>query len=327
MRKYYRLIGIVILVIVLLRIDVQEITAYFSKINFKFFLILNLLVLPTLFLKSYRWRLILRLQGIDYSIGDSFLSYLACFYAGLVTPGRIGEAAKALYLKKEKGIPMGIGLAGVFLDRLFDLYLLILIGSAGLWHFLGARNIYFGLVIFFALFIPIVLLFNRAILDKVGKIVYLTMISASGEKFFKGQFGEFLEAIRKIIGIQAYLPLIVTILAYLLYIWQTYLLAHLASINISYMTLIFFISITSLASMLPITFLGIGVREISLVYLFSIIGLSAESALIYSFLLFFSFYFITGIIGCIGWFIKGIDNRKKTACEQERSYQYEEINN
>ena len=56
---------------------------------------------------------------IKYSLKDSFLMYCSGLYLGVVTPGRMGEIAKALYLKKD-GYSMGKSLVGAVLDRLAD---------------------------------------------------------------------------------------------------------------------------------------------------------------------------------------------------------------
>lgn len=306
-KRCYRLIGIIILIAILLRIDFQKTITYLSKLNFSALILINLLLIPILFLKSCRWRYFLKVQGIDYSIKDSFMAYLGGLYAGIITPGKLGEAIKAVYLKQEKGISLGRGLSSVFLDRLFDLYILIIISCIWLWFFSGIKNTQFVLVIFITIFllIPFFLLLNRSLSNKTGRIIYKSMISRLDEKFLEGQAKEFLSTFKKITIHKVYLPLIFTIGAYLVYFYQSYLLAQLALIGISYTNVVFFVSITSLGSILPVTVLGLGTRELSLIYLFSLIGLKAEHAVVYSFLLFFSFYVVTGVLAWIGWFIKG----------------------
>lgn len=306
-KKIFRLVGIIILIIILSKVDFQKITAYFSNLNIMFFAVINLLILPALFIKSSRWRYLLHLQGINYSANDSFFSYLGGICAGIVTPGRIGETVKAIYLKQEKNISLSEGLASVFIDRFFDFYILVLLGSIGFFHFLNIKNVRYDVLVFLILFLFLFpfLLFNKAFTERTGKIIYKSMISGLDQNFFEGQFKSFFSAVKKIILQRVYLPFVLTILAYLLYFWQCYLLAHLASIDISYMTVMFFVSVANLVSIIPITILGIGTREASLIYLFSMHGLNAEGALVYSFLLFVSFYLISGLLGFVGWFVKG----------------------
>lgn len=308
MKKFYHLIGIIILIVILTRVDLQKIILQFSRFNLAVFILINLLILPGLFFRAYRWRHLLRLQGISYPVRDAFLSYIGGIYAGIVTPGRVGETIKALYLKHDKNVPFGEAMASIFIDRFFDFYLLVLLGGIGFFHFLNVNNIKYRIFIFaviiFLLAIPLLLL-NKVILERSAKLIYKSMISQADKNMFENQFKAFFSAVKKIITQHIYLPFFFTIAAYLFYFLQCYLLARLISIDISFMTIVSFVSISSLISILPITILGIGTREVSLVYLFSLLNFKAESALAYSFLLFFSFYVISGILAFLGWFVKG----------------------
>ncbi|MBM3253041.1 MAG: flippase-like domain-containing protein [Candidatus Omnitrophica bacterium] len=308
MKKYYHLIGIVIFIIILTRIDFKKILSCYSEVNLAWLGLVNLIILPNLFAKAYRWRYLLCLQGITYPVGASFAAYLGGIYTGLVTPGRIGEAMKAVYLKTEKGISLSEGMASVIIDRLFDLYLLILLGSIGFLSFLGFKNngynVFVLFLLLFLLLIPLAL-FNKPILEKTARIVYKVAISKIDKSLFDNQFKNFLSAVKKIISGRILFAFILTIFSHMFYFLQCYLLARLMSINISFVTLIFFISIATLLSMLPITIWGFGTREASLAYCFSMVGLSVESAVSYSFLLFTSFYLISGFFSFLGWVIKG----------------------
>ena len=60
---------------------------------------------------------------------------MSSIYIGFVTPGRLGEFVKAVYLKSDKGLSLSKGMSSVLVDRLFDLYLLIILGLIGIWKF------------------------------------------------------------------------------------------------------------------------------------------------------------------------------------------------
>ena len=94
-----------------------------------------ILNIPHLFIKSYRWNYLLKQQSINYSAVQSFLVYMSSLYVGFITPGRLGEFVKTLYLKSDKGINISKGFSSVLVDRLFDLYLLIILGFIGIWKF------------------------------------------------------------------------------------------------------------------------------------------------------------------------------------------------
>ncbi|UCB57008.1 MAG: flippase-like domain-containing protein [Candidatus Omnitrophota bacterium] len=304
-KRYYRLIGILILIIILSRLDFNRLFSNLSKVNLAAFFLINLLIVPVIFLKSLRWRYILQFQSIYYSIKDIFLIYLSGIYAGLATPGRLGEAFKALYLRNEKNVSLGRGLATVFIDRLCDLYLLLAIGLFGIWKLcLGVNNWFtFTVIIFLLIIAPFVLVHKKSI---IGLARYLQNINLFKKYKYRLKFHyeEFSGSIKEMNIGRALLLIGITLSSALLYFWQCYWLISLLGLKIPFLTVVLFISILNLVNLLPITVMGIGTREVTLIYLFSLIGLSAEEATAASFLLFVSFYLLTGIIAFFGWHVK-----------------------
>lgn len=307
MKKYYRIIGAVILAILLSRIDYRELMKCFSNLNINSLLLINLCILPALSLKVCRWKYILRLQGIEYPFFDSLVSYLGGVFAGLVSPGRTGEMIKAVYLRNEKQVTVGRGVASVFLDRLFDFYVLAMLGYWGVFHFFSLSHKLFSLCAFFVMFIlfPALIMSNNFLFKRVAEALYNLMFLKLDNRLFTGQIKEFLGAVKiSIVGRGIWLPIVFTALSYAFHFLESFLLARLLLIDISFLTIVCFISISNIACLLPVTILGMGTRELSLVSLFSLVGLKAESAIAYSFILFFSFYTIPGLLGFIGWTIK-----------------------
>ena len=135
MKKYTNFIGLIILLYILLNIDINQSINILFDLNIFYFLMAVLLNIPQLFLKSYRWRYLLKQQGILYSPIESFLIYMSSLYIGFITPGRIGEFVKTIYLKSEKGLMLSKGFSSVLVDRLFDLYFLLILGFLGIWQF------------------------------------------------------------------------------------------------------------------------------------------------------------------------------------------------
>lgn len=308
MKKYYYIIGFLVLIVILRRTDFHEIFIYYSKLNLAHFGLISLIILPTIFLKAYRWKYLLRIQGIDYSMADSFLAYLGGIYTGIITPGKVGEAIKAVYLRADKGIPFSQGMATVVLDRLFDLCLMVIFGCIGFWGFLNLKadkfNIPLGISSSLLLLASLVLL-NKGVFERIARVIYKVTMSTIDKNMLDSQLKVFLSTIKKIMAGRLYPAFILTVFSALCYFWQCYLLMRLMSLNISFVAVIFFVSIATLLSLLPITIFGFGTRDASLVYCFSFIGLNAESAVSYSFLLFTSFYLLSGFFSFIGWVLKG----------------------
>jgi uncharacterized protein (TIRG00374 family) len=81
-----------------------------------------------------RWQYYLRVLRLDVPIGESFLVFLAGF-ALTVTPGKLGEAIKALLLRESRGIPAARTAPIVIAERLTDLTGLLLLAALGAFTF------------------------------------------------------------------------------------------------------------------------------------------------------------------------------------------------
>lgn len=313
MKWLLRSIGIVALIVILTRIDLVQLLRIFTMVKVFPLALINLLLIPGLFLKAMRWRYLLKLQGIAYGLKDAFISYLAGIYIGMVTPGRVGEVVKAVYLKEEQAVPYAQGLAGVLADRLFDLYVLAVAAMMGITFWIPVR-VSWPPVLFLGVFLALpFLMLHKTALEGGARFLYRFALAGADEKLFGGQSKSFFYALRALICPQLVNALLYSLVIYALYFLQCHLLAGLLGLRFTYPEVVALVSITSLISFIPVTVLGIGTREIGMVYLFSRLGVGPEQAVAYSFLFFISFYLLSGVVTFAGWFLKSrITNEEST---------------
>jgi uncharacterized protein (TIRG00374 family) len=98
---------------------------------------------------------------------------LSCIYAGIITPGGLGEFIKVLYLKSVKGISITKGVSSGFIDRLLAKYFLIILAIIGTWH-LGILGIFSDvslILITVVIFTPFILL-NKKWIKKPVSLIY-----------------------------------------------------------------------------------------------------------------------------------------------------------
>ena len=69
-----------------------------------YYLLSLLGVIAVLGIKSYRWRLLIRNEGSEYSAYKAFGAYMSSDAIGIVTPGRIGEIARLYYVRQDTPI-------------------------------------------------------------------------------------------------------------------------------------------------------------------------------------------------------------------------------
>ena len=101
-----------------------------------------------------RWHYYLKVLGLKVPVGHSFLVFLGGFSL-TVTPGKLGEAVKALLLLESHGIPAVRTAPIVIAERFTDLMGLLLLACVGIFTFktdprfliVGACLIGFGLIV------------------------------------------------------------------------------------------------------------------------------------------------------------------------------------
>jgi len=303
--KYLRLIGLVLLFVILSKLDLSKFFLSLTKINILFVLFISFLNIPQIFLKSLRWKQMLGTQSIQYNMKNSFIVYWAGIYAGIVTPGRLGEFIKAFYLKSDKGVSLSKGMSSVLMDRLFDMYLLMILGVIGIWKFgiLGEISNTFVILTIIVILAPILML-NKQLMGKLLGSLYKLVLIKRVKGNIEEKFEDFYNGINQLINPNLLFSGFLTYIAYMVFFIQCCLIAIAMGISINFITITLFMSISSLISLVPISISGLGTRDATLIYLFSLIGFKPEIAVSYSFLVFLVFFVCGGLMGAVAWWVK-----------------------
>lgn len=305
--RYIRLIGLLILVYIVTRINFKALLVQFKNINLYFLSTAILMNLLLVFVKTIRWRAFLIQQSLSLSIKNAFSIYLSSLYIGFITPGRLGEISKALYLKQKQVTSFSKGLSGAIMDRLLDLYFLILLGSVGIYYFSKGEGINFGFVFLFIILLsfPIIILHPKFL----NLLTHFLFRKISPKKFkdkINESVNEFIEGINQTINPILLYGILLTVFGFSLYFFQCLLIAKSIGLQISYFDLALIMSIVNIIIFIPISISGLGTREASMIFLFKLIGLSTEAAISFSLLIFFSFFICGGLMGFIAWWLNPI---------------------
>ncbi len=102
----------------------NELTDYFTTIHYVWLIPSVITIFLTFILRVVRWQIIL---GSFKQIGfwRIFHPLMIGFMLNCILPGRIGEIARPIILKKRENVPFPSGLATIAAERVFDLLLLI----------------------------------------------------------------------------------------------------------------------------------------------------------------------------------------------------------
>lgn len=304
-KRYLGIIGLLILAFILLSLDLGKVIQVLASINLFFFLIAVSLVIVSVFLKGFKYQAIVKAHNKKISLIDSTKYFLIGFFLSLVTPGRIGEIARALYVNQKIG-SMGKSISTVVFDRALDLGIIILMGFVATLFFYQAMNIevvplWLIIVIALVFGLMVFLVSKRNIVRFLLKPVFETLVPEKFKAKAKTGFENFYisigEAIknRKQLAIALISGLVVWSLSgFLMYF-------YLLSLNIFVPLYFVFLLFPAMAmvEMLPISFSGLGTREATVIFLLGIYGISAAEAVAFSVLVFAVSYAMNAVIGFV----------------------------
>lgn len=296
LRKAYLLIGLIIFIFIVKDIDFNQFKEVALTINFFYYISAAIIYLPIVFLKSYRWKKIMDIQKIHYSIKNAFLMYGSSSLLGLVTPGKIGDFSRMAYLKKDKH-SLGRAFLGNFLDRLSDLFFISV----------------FSIIAFF--FLPLLphLSLDYYTLIKWGGLaaallsVLIIFFYLAKKESFYNFISEIVRDLKQFRINNILFILLISAINWLFYFFLIYLIA--ASINlhqtIGFLYLSFTAGIGILAAFVPISVLGIGTREATFIFLLTPLGIPKETIILFSLLVLVN-YLTLFLIYLYCWFKKPV---------------------
>ena len=296
------LLGLLLFVVIASRADWPAIFAELRSIRVGFLLLPLLLSLPLFMLKATRWRYLAKQQGIEFGFVPAFLAFWGSYALSIVTPGRVGDFVKVAYLRSAGVSTVGKSLASVLVDRLIDVIGLALVATLGLLVVASDGRITLttaGFVLFIMLILA--LLLSRPFLTRLSNIVGKIPLPPALREGIIFQTGELIEGLESIANWRFIYPVTLTLVSYVVFFTMCYGIALALDLPGSPLFPGFVAAATSVASVLLITVSGFGTREAVSLYLFGLVGLSAEQALSFSILQFLILNVCLGLVGGLVW--------------------------
>ncbi len=302
--RAWKLVGLAILAYLLWRVDWPRLGQLLRSADWRLFVTSLMLTPPLLWFKTMRWRALLKQQGILVPPGRAFAYYLAGLYLAVVTPGRLGELARAAYLKYNHGVKTGTALSGLLCDRALDLYLLALAGAGGLaLGWLGPRPAAPALAALAGLLILPAALYLLARLRPWRRDLVRLLSRPRVPALLRSATGDLVDGLKPLLTPRLLWPWLLTLAAYALFFLQVHLLVRALGIGLGYLQVIPLFAVASLASFLPITVSGLGTREATLYLLLHPLGIGLDAVLGLSLAVLAVVYLGTGILGGLAWWL------------------------
>ena len=126
------ILGFVVLIGLALLGDLRDVSQSLLRFRWEYFLIALVLTLVNYVLRFFKWHFYLGQIGVR---GLSMLESARLFVAGFplaVTPGKVGEALKGVWLNKLTGVPVGRGVSVVLAERISDGLAVLILSTLGI---------------------------------------------------------------------------------------------------------------------------------------------------------------------------------------------------
>lgn len=283
-RSLVRLAGLAIFAFLLTRIDVSAVLRAVLEADWTLIGVAVLLTAPFFITKAWRWQAILDRVGIHITLARSILYYGAGLFLGLMTPGQVGELARAYYVRRQGDVVAAA--ATVIFERALDLAIFVVFAVPGFLVYRWGQGAIAAR--------PRLVAVAAVGLVLLGVAVWWSGRAGSGGWLdrLRDRLRTGLDRVQGLLGAAAApgfaLFLAATsLVSFALYLARLYLL--LAALGASMPPVYFVLSMAfvSVVTLLPISIAGIGTRDLAMVAVFTHIGLTAEQAIAMSVLILF----------------------------------------
>ncbi len=293
-KTWFPIIGIILFVYLLWKLDVRQVFLEISSLNFNYIVLAALVLVIYFLFQTFKWYIIAIKQRMNLSFLEALkINFISHFY-GFVTPSKIGSIIRAEYLKKYSG-SIGKGISNFVIDKILDLSSLFIL--AIVFSFMLGEKFDFiplqAIIILFLVFCVFSLVLMKKNWLKAVSKKFKWMLPKSLEKKLRIVFSSFYEDMPDktfIVGV-----FIINIFTWILIYLVSYFIGLSLGINVPFYYFLAILPIATLIAQIPITINGLGTREVTLIGLFGLFGVSATKVFSMSIL----GIFLSGIFPCL----------------------------
>ncbi len=300
-KKVLPFVGIVLLIYTIYTLDIFKIVDAFLLINPIFILISLSLTVPRVFIRNYVWRMIQDEHNINLTFFQSLKIFLIGYFYGSFTPGYMGQLMRVPYMKEKTGEPYGKLFVNSMIETIvhsISLFAMIFIGALLV---IGTFPELFYLIVIwlFIMFIILVYFIKKDRGEKLFHFLIRFLIPNNLKNSFYKFVNTFYKDFPKIKTL--IIPVVLGIITWIIIFSQEYIIVIALDLEIPYLFFMLLFPVANVVGFIPITFAGIGTRELTAVIIFSTLFLVPEAEVFVVSLLGF---IITDIFtGFIGFFL------------------------
>ncbi len=308
MQKKYRhllkiIVSISILVAIFLKVGVKETIVHLKNADLMFIILIVCFQIITLLLGATNIFILAQKMKKDLTFRSVLKDYLIIWPIGLFFPSKLSDVGM-VYLLKKRDIEVGKAVATMIIDNAITLWVIALFSLIGIYAFFGMTS-----TLLAGMLIIVGIALGAFLISPYAKNFVKRVILKKKAVYFKG-FSRGLTELNEDKSVLL-VNIFLTVLK-LMSIFFTYHLAFLAiNKTIEFSQVIQVTSISRLATFLPITINGLGLKEGIAIYLFNILGVAGSVVLSASLIVTITTYLAAPITLWASSFIPGEQKEKE----------------
>jgi len=311
MRKWVSLVlplvGLVIFVWIVRGTGLNRVLDTFRRIDPKSLAVFPVFTVFILWIRGYRWWILMRLVGIPYTRRRSSIVWAIGFFAASITPGKVGDAVRALYVSRETGRGLGESFLTVFMDRLMDLVVVLVFGVAtilifsyrytdmpSIWVIVAASVAALGLVY---------LVLNRSLMRALAGPFFRVLTPKKYRAQLSTQVHGFYDALSLYAGRwkSTAFAFFLTLVFWAGIVLLAYTATRVLEIDVSFGYVALMMPMVTLVEIVPISISGIGTREAAVIFFFAAVGIGSAQAVAFSIMYLMAGTYLTALVGFLAW--------------------------
>ncbi len=294
-----RAIGLFLFVYIVMSIDIQRMVVLALDLDLAVLLVMISIVAAIVILRGIRWQVLGEEMGLCFTKREAVDALCVSQVTGLVLPGALGDLIRVPYLTS-RGNSTDVATLSILVDAItasvipYSVAILALI------------QIFEIPVTVSSLLIPILWIGGLYLVYRVLKAtLWPWIVTARLRKLMtSGITGNVLfdipATIRSIGLKKTGLAIILAASSWFLYTVQGYLLAAAMGLNITWNYLAISLSVSIMLTAIPVSIVGLGIREGTLLFMFGLVGIEAVTTVAFSLTLLVT-SLTPSIAGIISW--------------------------
>jgi uncharacterized membrane protein YbhN (UPF0104 family) len=303
-RWLVRLLGLALFAVLIAQFDVRQVVRLATSIPWLAWLSAFALNGAILVASAVRWQGVVTTlpEASSFTLSQAASQFLRFYAIGLATPGRAGELARTWALSRAVGIRLGAAAALVLLERGIDLAVSLAMALAALAVLPGVwlRPLFWLGLAGTAVLILTLTVGRHALRWTIG------LLGGRLQQLWSGLSTELATlpiTWRHFRGMSLAVPIFWTLFTHAAFLGVCVALGVGLGIQVPPFELALAAALASVIGMLPVTVLGLGTREASLLLLLAPYGVAGETAIAYSLALLLVMYGGGILPGAILWLL------------------------